>query len=69
MKNKLLATGICGTVFAVLCCFTPFLAIVLPAIGLGAVLGYIYTDAVLLPMLAFFLAMTVFAVWRRRKAP
>ncbi len=62
--RKLITTGIVGTVVAALCCFTPVLVVLLGAVGLSAVLGWI--DYVLLPALVFFVALTVYAVWRRR---
>ena len=68
MDDKLLVTGIVGSAVAALCCFTPFLAIALPAAGLGGMLGYLYNDAVLLPALAVFIIMTGVALWRRRKS-
>lgn len=67
MKNKLLALGIGGSVFAALCCFTPLLPIVLTTLGLTGLLGVVYNDAVLLPVLAAFLILTGFALWQRRK--
>ncbi|WP_299140263.1 mercury resistance system transport protein MerF [uncultured Tateyamaria sp.] len=67
MKNKLLAFGIGGTLLAALCCFTPLLPIVLTALGLTGLLGVLYNDAVLLPILAGFLILTGYAVWQRRK--
>jgi len=48
-------TGIVGTVIAVICCFTPFLVIVLGAVGLSAWLGWL--DYVLLPALAVCIAI------------
>jgi mercuric ion transport protein len=63
--RRLIATGIVGTVVAALCCFTPVLVVLLGAVGLSAVLGWI--DYVLLPALAFFVALTVYAVWRRQR--
>lgn len=63
--RKLIATGIVGTVIAALCCFTPVLAVLLGAVGLSAALGWI--DYVLLPALAFFVALTAYAVWRRQR--
>jgi hypothetical protein len=66
MKNKLLALGIGGTVLAVLCCFTPLLPIVLTALGLTDLLGIVYNNAVLLPMLAAFLILTGYALWRQK---
>ncbi|EAQ24905.1 mercury resistance system transport protein MerF [Roseovarius sp. 217] len=63
--RKLLATGLIGTVLAALCCFTPVLLVLLGAVGLSAALGWI--DYVLLPALAFFVALTVYALWRRQR--
>ena len=68
MKDKLLLTGVIGAVVAALCCFTPFLAIALPAIGLGGLMAYVYNDFVLLPALAAFLTMIGVALWRRKKS-
>ncbi|SPH19597.1 hypothetical protein ASD8599_00332 [Ascidiaceihabitans donghaensis] len=67
MKNKMLAFGIGGTLLAALCCFTPLLPIVLTALGLTGLLGVLYNDAVLLPILAGFLILTWYAIWQRRK--
>ena len=63
--RKLIATGIVGTVIAALCCFTPVLVVLLGTVGLSAWLGWL--DYVLLPALAFFVALTVYAVWRRQR--
>jgi mercuric ion transport protein len=63
--HKLIATGVVGTVIAALCCFTPILVVLLGAVGLSAWLGWL--DYVLLPALAFFVALTVYAVWRRQR--
>ena len=63
--RKLIATGIVGTAIAALCCFTPVLAVLLGVLGLSAVLGWI--DYVLLPALAFFIGLTIYAVWRRNR--
>lgn len=68
MKDKLLLTGVIGAVVAALCCFTPVLAIALPAIGLGGLMAYVYNDFVLLPALAAFLTMIGVALWRRKKS-
>ncbi|WP_288902385.1 mercury resistance system transport protein MerF [uncultured Sneathiella sp.] len=66
MKNEtLLKVGIIGTVVAALCCFTPVLVILLGAVGLSAALGLL--DMVLLPALALFIAITVYALWKRKK--
>lgn len=65
MKDKLLVTGLVGTVVAALCCFTPLLVVTLGAVGLSAVLGWL--DFVLLPALAGFAGLTVYALARRRR--
>ena len=65
MKDRLLMTGLLGTVIAALCCFTPLLGVVLGAIGLSAALGWL--DLVLLPALAIFAAITVYALVRHRR--
>ncbi len=65
MTDKLVMTGIVGTVIAALCCFTPILVVPLGAVGLSAALGWL--DVVLLPPLADFAGLTVYAVARRRR--
>ena len=66
MSNKaLLTTGIVGTIIAALCCFTPVLVVLIGAVGLSALTGYL--DMVLLPALGFFLLLTVYALWRRSR--
>ena len=67
MKDKLLGIGIIGTVVAAFCCFTPILAWTLSAIGLSGAIGYVYRDDVLLPLMAVFLAITGYALWRRKR--
>lgn len=66
MNDKtLLGVGIGGTVFAAICCFTPFLVVLLGAVGLSAALGWL--DYVLFPALAFFIGLTIYALYRRQK--
>ncbi|RKF15325.1 mercury resistance system transport protein MerF [Roseovarius spongiae] len=60
----LLKTGIIGTVIVALCCFTPVLVILLGAVGLSAVLGWL--DYVIFPALGLFIAITIYALWKRR---
>ncbi len=63
--RRLLATGIVGSVIAALCCFTPVLVVLFGLAGLSAMLGWL--DVVLLPALAFFIGLTIYAVWRRQR--
>jgi mercuric ion transport protein len=58
-----LKTGIIGSLVAVLCCFTPILAVLLGALGLGWLTGYL--DYVLFPVLFIFLALTVYGYSRQ----
>lgn len=68
MSNRtLLKTGIVGSAIAALCCFTPVLAVLLGAIGLSGLLGVL--DYVLLPALALFIAVTIYALWKRQREP
>jgi len=65
MKDAtLLKAGNIGTVITALCCFTPILVVLFGMVGLSAWLGWL--DYVLFPALAIFIAMAVYAVWRRR---
>lgn len=65
-ERRLLAVGLIGTIITALCCFTPLLVVLAGAIGLSAIVGYL--DFVLLPLLGLFLAITFFALWKRRSA-
>ena len=64
--TRLFRVGILGALIAALCCFTPVLVIPLGAVGLSAVVGGL--DHVLLPALAIFLGITLYALVRRRRA-
>jgi len=66
MKNQsLIKSGIIGTVLMVVCCFTPFLVLVLGAVGLSAWLGWL--DYVLLPMLAVSVGVLAYGLYQRRQ--
>lgn len=68
MKDStIIKTGVAGSVLAAICCFTPILVLLLGVLGLSAWLGWI--DYVLLPVLALFLGLTVYGLWRRRRPP
>ena len=64
-NNALLATGLIGTIVVALCCFTPILVVLLGIVGLSALVGWL--DVVLFPALAFFIGLTIYALWRRQK--
>ena len=60
-----LCTGAAGSVIAAICCFTPVLVIAFGLIGLSAWVGWL--DYVLFPILAFFLGLTGYALYRIRQ--
>lgn len=67
MRDRgLLGIGVAGTVIAALCCFTPVLVVLLGAVGLSAAVGWL--DYVLLPALALFAGITLYALVRRQRA-
>jgi mercuric ion transport protein len=63
-RNKFIASVI-GTVFVVVCCFTPLLVVIFGAIGLSAFTPYL--DFILLPALAILVIVTIvsFIKWRK----
>lgn len=63
-KNRLLLTGIIGTIAILFCCLTPVLVVLLGVAGLGAATGYL--DYVLFPLLFIFLGLTLYA-YRKHK--
>lgn len=66
MKERtLLRTGLIGTAVVALCCFTPVLVILLATVGLSALVGWL--DFVLLPALAVFAGITIYALWRKQR--
>lgn len=64
--RSLLRTGIVGTVVVLVCCLTPVLVVLLGVVGLSAAVGWL--DYVLFPMLALFVAITIYAAIKMRKA-
>jgi mercuric ion transport protein len=64
-NKKLLKVGILGSIVTAICCFTPILVILLAALGLSAILGWI--DWVLFPLLALFLILTFTALIRMKQ--
>jgi mercuric ion transport protein len=65
-NKKLLKIGLIGTIVAALCCFTPILVVLLGIVGLSAIVGSL--DYVLFLALAFFVTVTVYALWRYKTA-
>ncbi|MAN64076.1 MAG: hypothetical protein CMI60_19245 [Parvibaculum sp.] len=65
LDASLLRIGVAGTVIVALCCFTLLLVALVGVVGLSALTGYL--DFVLFAALAFFIALSVQAVWHRQR--
>ena len=63
--RKLLGVGLGGTAVTAVCCFTPALVILLGGLGLSAWLAWL--DYLLFPLLAAFIALTLYALMRIRR--
>jgi len=62
-KNNFIKVGGAGVVIAALCCFTPILVVLLGAVGLSALTGYL--DIVLLPALIIFFAILAYGLMKK----
>ena len=61
---NLLKVGLIGTIVAAVCCFTPALVILLGAVGLASLIGYL--DYVLIPSLAVFVTIVGIGIYERQ---
>ncbi len=57
-RDRWLTLGVIGAALACLSCLTPFAAVALGAIGLGAWAGHL--DIIVLPVLAAFIALVIY---------
>ncbi|WP_421379698.1 mercury resistance system transport protein MerF [Bacillus salacetis] len=64
--QKTFIAGLVGTFLILLCCATPILVILLGAIGVGTITGYL--DYILFPVLAVFLGLTIYAYSKLEKS-
>jgi mercuric ion transport protein len=62
-KINLLKFSLVGTIVTAICCFTPFLVFFLGMAELSSAVGTL--DVVLLPLLAVFIGVTIYALWRQ----
>lgn len=62
----LIKTGVVGAVIAAVCCATPVLVILLGAVGLSALAGYL--DYVLLPLLVLSIGLVGYGFISRRQS-
>ena len=65
--TTLLRRGLIGSVFAAICCFTPFLVLIVAGVGLSAVVGWL--DYALFPMLFASLSAVAYALWQQAGRP
>ena len=63
--RKVLRYGLIGTIIAMLCCFTPLLAVSFGVLGLTAWLAK--ADYVLYPALVLFIGITAYGYYRHRR--
>ena len=66
-QDKMLRRGILASLFAAICCFTPFLVIIVAGAGLSALVGWL--DYALFPMLFASLGVVAQALWLRAGKP
>ena len=65
MKTSLLRIGVVGSIITAICCFTPLLIVLLGMVGLTALTAYL--DLLLLPALAVFVMIAIFALVQRSR--
>ena len=65
--TTLLRRGLIGSVFAAICCFTPFLVLIVAGVGLSAIVGWF--DYALFPMLFASLSVVAYALWQQAGRP
>lgn len=63
--NRHYRVGIIGAAVAAVCCLTPLLVLLVSAVGLSALVGYL--DYVLFPALGLFLLLAVVGWAQRRR--
>ena len=61
-NQKLLCTGLCGTVTAAVCWLTPLLVFTLSAVGLPG--SRVWVDNIAAPALPIFMGLTMYALVR-----
>ena len=65
--KRLLRGGLIGSAIAAICCFTPFLVVIVAGVGLSAVVGWL--DYALFPMLFASLSVIAYALWLQAGNP
>ena len=65
--TTLLRRGLIGSVVTAICCFTPFLVVIVAGVGLSAIVGWL--DYALFPMLFASLGVVAYALWLQAGRP
>jgi mercuric ion transport protein len=65
--KRLMRGGLIGSAIAAICCFTPFLVVIIAGVGLSAVAGWL--DYALFPMLFASLSVIAYALWLQAGKP
>tara|TARA_R110002095_G_scaffold212739_1_gene202460 strand:- start:126 stop:518 length:393 start_codon:yes stop_codon:yes gene_type:complete len=66
-KKTLLRRGLIGSTIAAICCFTPFLVVVVAGVGLSAIVGWL--DYALFPLLFTSMGVVAHALWLQAGKP
>lgn len=66
-EKTLMRGGLIGGAFAAMCCFTPFLVVVVAGVGLSAIIGWL--DYALFPLLFASLGVVAHALWLQAGKP
>ena len=64
-KFNLFKASLTGAIVTAVCCLLPVWPILLGAVGLAWLIGYL--DYILFPLLFIFVGLTAYAWWHRRK--
>ena len=65
--ERLFRRGLIGSGIAAICCFTPFLVVIVAGVGLSAIVGWL--DYALFPMLFASLGVVAHALWLQAGKP
>lgn len=63
--DRLLKFGAIGAIITLICCFTPILVVIFSALGIAALITWL--DIILFPLLAIFLILIGWSLWKRQQ--
>jgi mercuric ion transport protein len=65
IPDRWLKIGAVGAIITAVCCFTPVLVIIFSALGIAVITAWL--DFILLPLLAVFLILIGWSLWKRHQ--